>query len=356
MTFDGATVSSSPANPSTNATGSFSDLFFIPQSSTPGLKIVSVTDAGSNSNSTTFDLLFTPTVPAPTLNPLSPIALGTSVTGRVTVTGALGITPTGTVTFQVSTDSGSTWSSFGTVKTLVAGSATSDSYTPQAVGSGYQLRVVYNGDVNYDITTGPSSSLTVNPGNPIVSVPTFIPASTVALGTSVTGRVTVTGALGITPTGTVTFQVSTDSGSTWSSFGTVKTLVAGSATSDSYTPQTSSNNYQFRAVYNGDSNYNTATGASGILTVNKGTASVSASSFAPASPITLGSSVMVSVSVSAPSGVTTVPTGSVQFMVKIGAGSYANFGSAVDLVGRFCFNIIHSFNYWHLQFPSNIPR
>ena len=69
VAFDGATVSSSPANPSTNATGSFSDLFFIPQSSTPGLKIVSVTDAGSNSTSTTFDLLFTPTVPAPTLNP-----------------------------------------------------------------------------------------------------------------------------------------------------------------------------------------------------------------------------------------------------------------------------------------------
>jgi hypothetical protein len=108
-------------------------------------------------------------------------------------------------------------------------------------------------------------------------------------------------------------------------------LVSGSATSDPYAPQAAGNNYQFRALYNSDNNYNSATGTAGTLTVNKGTASVSASTFAPVSPITLSSSVTVSVSVSAPSGVTTTPSGNVQFMVKVGAGSFVNFGSPVSL-------------------------
>jgi hypothetical protein len=59
---------------------------------------------------------------------------------------------------------------------------------------------------------------------------------------------------GPTPTGTVTFEVSTDGGSSWTAFGAVKTLSGGSAISDSYTPF-SAGAYYFRAVYSGDSNY-----------------------------------------------------------------------------------------------------
>ncbi len=45
------------------------------------------------------------TVSVPTLSPNSPITLGGSVTANVIV-GGIGGTPTGTITFQYSTDSG----------------------------------------------------------------------------------------------------------------------------------------------------------------------------------------------------------------------------------------------------------
>jgi hypothetical protein len=332
VTFDGLAVSPPPANALTDATGSFSNLgFTAPASLVPGAKIVNVTDANRNSNITTFNLLFGSLVSIPTIVPQSPISLGTSITASVTVSGVAGFTPTGTVTFQNSSDGGLTWSTFGAVKTLVSGSATSDSCTPRAPRSNYQFRAVYSGDGSYINSTGSASSLTVNPATPSVSIPTLTPLSPITLSASIRGTVTVTGVLSITPIGTVTFYVSNDSGSTWNTFGEVKNLVSGSATSDSYTPQTSGNAYQFRGVYDGDSNYNSANGTAVTLTVNKGTASVSASLFVPASPITLGSSVTVSASVSPPSGTTTVPTGTVQFMVKVGAGIYSNFGSPEDL-------------------------
>ena len=262
--------------------------------------------------------------------------MGTSVTASVTVSGVAGFTPTGTVTFQVSTNSGSTWSTLGAVKTLVSGSATSDSYIPQALGSSYQFRAVYSGDVNYGgPTTGAASGiLTVNKGTASVSASSFVPASPITLGGSVTVSASVAAPSGITtaPTGNVQFQVSINGGS-YANFGSAVALSSGSA-SIAYTPQTATT-YTFKAEYQGDTNYVSGTvgAASGILTVNKGTASVSASSFVPASPITLGGSVTVSASVAAPSGITTDPSGSVQFMVKVGAGSFVNIGSPVALSG-----------------------
>src|SRR5665647_564314 len=145
------------------------------------------------------------TVSVPTLNPVSPITLGGSVTANVIV-GGIGGTPTGTITFQYSTDSGATWNALGANKTLSKGSATSDSYTPNAVGSNYRIRAVYNGDSNYTFATGSAVTLTVNKANPTVPVPTLNPASPISLGGSVTAAVTISGVSGVTPTGTVTFQ------------------------------------------------------------------------------------------------------------------------------------------------------
>jgi hypothetical protein len=330
VTLNGITVSSSPSSPLTDSNGIFSNLVITAQSTFPGQKNISVTDASSNSANATFRLIFNPTVPIPTLS-TSSLIFGNSLTGSVTVSGVGGIAPTGTVMFQFSTDSGTTWAALGVNKTLTSGSAISDAYTPLAAGNNYQIRVIYNGDINYTSATSLAATLTVTPTNPTVSVPAFAPLSPINLGTSMTSRVTVTGVLGVTPTGTVTFQVSTDNGGTWNTLGAVKALTGGIATSDAYIPQAAGSNCQFRGIYNSDSNYNIATGNAATLTVSKGTASVSASTFAPASPITLGSSVIVSVSVLAPSGVTNPPTGNVQFMVKVGAGSFANYGSPVAL-------------------------
>jgi hypothetical protein len=328
VTFDGLPSTTSPSNPQTDSTGSFSNVFFATQSTTPGSKTINITDASGNFVTAPFTLRLAPTVPAPTLP--TTLTLGNTLTGSVLVTGASGYTPTGTVTFQVSTDSGNTWNVFGATKTLSAGSATSDTYTPPSVGNNYRFRAVYNGDTNFVSTTSTFSALTVNPAAPTVPAPTLNPLSPITLGTQLRGSVTVPGVLSITPTGTVTFQLSTDSGSTWAQLGTVKTLIGGSATSDYYLPQLASNTYQVRVVYSGDSSYNGANSVGSPLTVNKATAAISVSTFTPASPITLGSSVTVSASTTGPGGVI-FPTGSVQFQAKVGAGTYANFGAAVAL-------------------------
>jgi uncharacterized repeat protein (TIGR01451 family) len=82
----------------------------------------------------------------------------------------------------------------------------------------------------------------------------------VIVGNSVTDTATVTGVgrNSPKPTGTVTFQVSTDGGVTFTNFGTAKTLNSyGQATSDAYIPTTAGTDY-FRAVYSGDSNYSSS--------------------------------------------------------------------------------------------------
>ena len=292
------------------------------------------------------------TVSVPTLSPVSPITLGGSVTANVIV-GGIGGTPTGTITFQYSTDSGSTWTQLGTIKTLSNGSATSDSYTPTAVGSNYRIRAVYSGDSKFDGATGNGASLTVNKANPTAPASTLNPASPISLGGSVTSAVTISGVSGVTPTGTVTFQYSTNSGSTWTQLGTIKTLSSGSATSDSYTPTAVGSNYRIRAVYSGDSNYNTVTGNSASLTVDKANPTVPAPSVSP-NPVVVNNTVTVSMTISGVSGGAT-PTGTATFQVKIGTGSWITIGSAVSLssgsvsttyvpqtVGTYQFQVVYS--------------
>ena len=254
-------------------------------------------------------------VAVPILSPSSPISLGGSVTAFVTVSGISGVTPTGTVTFQYSVNSGSSWSTLGTVKTLSSGSATSDPYTPTVVGSSHRIRAVYSGDINYNSTTGNSASLTVNKATPTVPAPSVNP-NPVVVRSSVAVSVTVSGLPNVPPSGTVTFQVKVGSGS-WTNFTSAATLTAGSA-STTYTPL-SIDSYQFQAVYNGDNNYYSATGSVTALTVNKAAADVAVPILSPSSPISLGGSVTAFVTVSGISGVT--PTGSVTFQYSVNGGS-----------------------------------
>ncbi len=266
-----------------------------------------------------------PTVPAPTVNQ-NPVVINTVVTVSVTISGVLGgPTPTGTATFQVKFGAGS-WNTTGSAVPLSGGSA-STTYTPQSVGS-YQFQVIYNGDSNYNNVTGSAVTLTVNKANPTVPAPTLNPTSPISIGGSVTATVTISGVTGVTPTGTVTFQYSTDA-IIWTPFGAVKPLSpAGSATSDSYTPSVAGSNYRIRAVYSGDSNYNSKTGDEVSLTVNKVNPTVSAPSVSP-NPVVVNNAVTISVNVSGVSGV--IPTGTATFQYKFEAGSWNTIGSPVTL-------------------------
>ena len=132
-------------------------------------------------------------------------------------------------------------------------------------------------------------------------------------------------------TGNINFQVLAP-GSSWITYAT-QALAAGTATSTSYSPN-SVGTWYFRAVYAGDSNYvGSQSGDSDEpLVVGMGTAVVNPPTFAPASPIGLGTVETVSVGVSGPNGFP-APTGNVQFQVSVNSGPYANTGSATTLSG-----------------------
>jgi hypothetical protein len=187
------------------------------------------------------------------------ITLGQSIFDSATVTGLDGIfpAPTGLVTFQVSQDGGLTWAAFGSNKNLTGNSVTSDSYSPNSAEPNiWYFRAFYQGDDNYNNATSGNTAepLTVDKATTITS--TLLSASTITYGQSITDTAKVTG-LGTGfpfPTGTVTFEYSTDGGSNWTTFGSPKTLIDGSVISDLYAPF-SAGDFNFRAVYLGDNNY-----------------------------------------------------------------------------------------------------
>ena len=178
---------------------------------------------------------------------------------------------------------------------------------------------------------------TINIATPTVPAPTLNPSGSTTVGASVSLSVTVSGG-GAVPSGTATFQVKIGSGS----FSTISavSLNSGGSASTTYIPQ-SVGSYQFQVIYSGDSNYAAATSSAASLTVNKGSALVGTATFSPASPILLGTSVTVSVSVTSPNGAT-APTGNVQFQVSINGAGFANFGSLSCFVWRFCFHFIQA--------------
>ncbi len=205
-------------------------------------------------------------VPAPTLSATT-ITMGNSITASVTVSGSAG-TPTGSVTFQYSTDSGANWNTFGDAnRPLSSGTASSASVQPNAEGS-YLIRAVYSGDSVYNTATGNTETLTVNKATATVSTPTVTP-NPVVVNNEVQVSVTVTGVSGVSdPTSTVQFQVKIGSGS-WNDFNSAVSLSSGSA-STTYTP-TTVDTYQFQAIYSGDNNYYDATSQATSLTVNPNT-------------------------------------------------------------------------------------
>ncbi len=264
------------------------------------------------------------------------ITLGASITDTVTVTG-LGSpfpAPTGTVIFQVSSNGGASWTTFSTKTLDASGQAVSDSYTPLAAGS-YLFRALYSGDSNYVAAQSGDNAepLEVQKFSPTVT--TLLSASSITLGGSVTDTVTVTGLPSPfpMPTGTVQFQVSSDGGATWVLFSTKTLNAIGQATSDPYTPL-SAGNYQFRAVYLSDANYNGAQSADDAEPLVVGPATPTVTTLLSESSITLGGSSTDMVTVTGLGAPFPVPTGTVDFYVKIGAGSWTLYSTkTLDVTG-----------------------
>ena len=202
----------------------------------------------------------TPSITPPTLSPPSPVPYGTPVTASVTVSAPFGTQPTGYVDFQVSTDGGATFINFGTSKILSSGTATSDPYVAPSTGN-YQFRAVYLGDNNYVNITSSATQLTVIQASSTITI--SLSQQLIPSGEPVTATATVTPG----STGTVRFEISTDKGATFTQL-SINTLVSSIATSDPFTPETPGNNYRFRAIYEGDSNFLSSTSGEVTLTAS----------------------------------------------------------------------------------------
>jgi hypothetical protein len=196
--------------------------------------------------------------PVTTLLSQTSIILGDSITDTATVTG-LGDgfpMPTGTVDFQVQIGGGS-WNTFDTQPLDSNGQATSEAYTPLSVDT-YFFRAIYSGDANY---TGSQSGDTDEPlevNRHGSTTTTWLGASTITLGQSVTDNATVTGLGGLFPpvTGKVTFYVKVPGSGSFVPISPQNITLDGNgrALSSWYTPSMVGT-YYFKAVYFGDGNY-----------------------------------------------------------------------------------------------------
>ena len=264
------------------------------------------------------------------------ITLGQSVTDNATVTG-LGDgfpAPTGTVDFQVSYEGGC-WVTYDHCVPLVDCQAVSSWYTPLVTGH-YDFRAVYSGDCNYQCSVSGNCSepLCVHPA--CSTTATMLSASTIALGNSVTDNVTVTGLGGLfpVPIGTVDFQVSYNEGP-WTTYDADVALVNGIATSAYYMPL-AAGNYEFQAIYSGDSNYRCSVSGEDaellLVTPGLGASGPTINTDLGVTEICLGHSVTDNATVVGLGGEFPMPTGTITFWVSYNEGPWMIYDANVTLV------------------------
>ncbi len=135
-----------------------------------------------------------------------------------TVTGVGGVTPTGTVTYTFSTDTTCTdpGVSAGTVTLNDDGTVPNSNIQGPLAAGGYAFRAVYSGDANYIGSTSSCEPFAVAQGSAAAATTVFDAATNTAwagtetVGASAYDTARVTGAVGVTPTGTVTYTFFTN--------------------------------------------------------------------------------------------------------------------------------------------------
>ena len=234
---------------------------------------------------------------------VNPSVSGQSVTYTATVTAtapAVG-TRTGTVNFQ---DGGVTIAGCGAQAVAVNGKATCVVSYP-GPGS-HTISGVYSGDANFNTSTSPNLTQTVNMGNTTTAVASSANPSVSGQSVTFTATVTATAPAAGTRTGTVNFQ---DGGVTIAGCGAQAVAVNGKATCVVSYPGPGS--HTISGVYSGDANFNTSTSPNLIQTVNlANTTTVVASS---ANPSVVGQNITYTATVSATAPASGTRTGTVDF-------------------------------------------
>ena len=256
---------------------------------------------------------------------------GASAADTATVTGVPGVTPTGSVSYALYPNGScsGTPASKGTRNLSSGLVANSDSIGPLLPGA-YSFRATYTGDANYGNSTSPCEPFTVSIGPSTTTSGVEDSASglswtnTETTGASAVDAATVTGAPGVTPTGSVTYAFyknGTCSGSptTQSSGG----LTAGVPATSTPTGALSPGTYAFQATYSGDGNYHVSTASCDAFTVAPGAAPTATSvedastGQAWAATEVTGAAALDSARVTGVSGF--IPSGAVSYTLYAGA-------------------------------------
>lgn len=243
----------------------------------------------------------------------APGTYGNSVRLNATIGAYQYGTPTGSVSFYL----GSTFLGTSPITEGVA------NWLVNGLNAGFALiNARYNGDTNFLATNFPSFLETINKANVTVSLTNFEGNPTqygeeVIINASVNSTSTI-------PTGTVSFF----RGATLLS--TMALNSGGSAALQISTLAIGSNS--ITAVYNGDSNFNTATSPATVLTVNKSNSVTTVTSISP-NPSTYNSPATISVSVAGATPGASVPTGTVTgYLGGISLGTATLSGGVVTFV------------------------
>jgi len=248
-----------------------------------------------------------------------------SVTGQqITLTATVSITapgsnavsnPTGTVTFF----DGATNIGTGALNGLNPSQATLNIST-LSVGTHANITAVYAGDTNFNSSTSPSFSQTVNKASTTTAVTSSVNPSVFGQQVTFTATVSITNpgtnAIG-NPTGTVTFF----DGATNIGTGTLNGQNPSQATLNISTLSVGTH-ANITAVYAGDTNFNSSTSLSFSQTVNKASTTTAVTS--SVNPSVFGQQVTFTATVTAVVPGAGTPTGTVTF--KDGTSTLATLG------------------------------
>jgi hypothetical protein len=204
------------------------------------------------------------------------VPAGTTVNDEATVTGAPGITVTGTVTYNVYSDRACTQLvSGGSPEQISEGVPASQGVTLNTPGT-YYWQAVYSGDSansGASSTCGPNGEVeTVQPGQTPISLATALAGGgksgtsiSVTAGTAVTDTVTASGGAASSATGAVTYHVYSDAAcTTLVSAGSAEAIVtAGTFPPSQVVTLSAPGTYYWQASYTGDATNAAATSTCG---------------------------------------------------------------------------------------------
>ena len=210
-------------------------------------------------------VVVTKKAPAVVTNASDDVTIGGSIHDVATLSGATA-TATGSITFTLYGPNNATCTGdpiFTSTKSVAGnGDYTSDGFTPTTAGV-YRWIANYGGDANNTATAngcnGANENVTVNKANPTV---TTNASASVTVGGAIWDTATLAG--GVSPTGTITFNLYGPDNATCAGepiFTSSKTVTGnGQYVSDSYTT-TAAGTYRWIANYGGDTNNNATANA-----------------------------------------------------------------------------------------------